>query len=88
MSGEVKGQREGGGAARLLIIDSESGPVALAVDEVCGVLRYHPRELESVPATLANSQKCHTRGVLKLEQRIVGVLDVDLLSRTIARALT
>jgi len=87
--GGAQETREGSGsaAARLLVIESVTGPVAIPVDEVCGVSRYHPHDLKPVPTTLAKTGVSHSQGVLVLAQRSIGVLDVDRLSQTITRTL-
>lgn len=72
---------------RLLVMESGTGPLAVPVDEVWGVVRYELRDLRPVPAVLAKSQQVHTQRVLVAGQRTIGLLDVDLLWRTLADIL-
>jgi chemotaxis-related protein WspD len=78
-----------GATARLLVIEADAGPLAILVDEVCGVHRYRTADLQSAPATLAQGgHRGHAIGVLTLDQRTLGVLDTQRLLQTIDRALT
>jgi len=74
-------------SARLLVIGSEGCTVALPVDAVQGVSRYDAAALQPLPLTLAKAHTRHTTGVVMLQQRAVGVLDVERLSRTISHNL-
>jgi len=69
-------------------MDSETGPLALWVDEVCGVRTYHAGDLKPVPAIMANSQRSHTVGVLAVDERTFGVLDRQRLLNTLGRSLS
>ena len=73
---------------RLLVARADGERVALPVDEVHGVLRYHPRNLQPVPATLAQAASTYTLGLLPWENRSVGCLDADLLFYTLNKSLS
>ena len=49
--------------------------------------RFRTRELKDVPATVAQAQAAHTRALLSLSDRTVGVLDEQRLFYTVERAL-
>jgi chemotaxis-related protein WspD len=74
--------------ARLLVVESDTGPLVMPVDEVCGVVRYEPDDLKPVPVTLARSARSHTQGLLVREHRTIGVLDTQLVARSLAGILT
>lgn len=64
---------------RLLVARRDASRLAFPVDEVQGVVRYHPRELKPVPATLANASATFTIGLLPWSDRTIGCLDDELL---------
>ena len=65
--------------ARLLVANRHGNRIAFPVDEVHNVVRYHPRELQPPPATLANAASPFTIGMLPWRNRTVGCLDDELL---------
>lgn len=71
---------------RLLVANHGGKRIAFPVDEVHGVVRYHPRELQPVPATLAQSTATYTLGLLPWRDRTVGCLDGDLLFYTLDKS--
>lgn len=73
---------------RLLVIEGASGRMACPVDEVHGILRYHPRELNPTPATIARTPASYTRAVLPWRNQSVGLLDQELLCHTVDRSLS
>jgi chemotaxis-related protein WspD len=64
---------------RLLVANRDGNRLAFPVDEVQRVLRYHPRDLKPVPATLENAAATFTIGMLPWENKTVGCLDDELL---------
>lgn len=83
-----KGAGRAAGAKRLLVMACEGGSLALPVDEVHGIVRYRTSDLLAVPTNLTQSATRHTHGVLETGAGLVGVLDTERLSQSIARALT
>lgn len=77
----------GGAIARLLVLKTEQGRIACPVDEVHGVLRFDPRELQTPPATVTRAASRYTQALLPWQQRAVGLLDEQLLLYTLARSL-
>lgn len=71
---------------RLLVASRGGNRVAFPVNEVHGVVRYHPRELKPVPATLAQSTAIYTIGLLPWQESTVGCLDEDLLFYTLDKS--
>jgi chemotaxis-related protein WspD len=76
--------RTPGGAARLLVMTSPEGRLAMPIQEAHGVCRFRERDLHAVPATLAKCQANHTRAVLPFPDRAVGLLDTESLFRSLA----
>lgn len=71
---------------RLLVANRDGNRVAFPVDEVHGVVRYHRRELNPVPATLAHTAAPYTIGLLSWQERTVGCLDEELLFYTLNKS--
>ena len=72
---------------RLLVIQRDGTRVVWPVDEVYGIQRFHPRDLASVPATIAGAAATYTQAVLAWNGRVVGVLDDQLLFHTVNRSV-
>ncbi len=79
-------EREGYKPKRLVVIRHEAGRVAFPVDEVRSIHRYHPRELKSVPATIAKAAAAYTKAVLSWQGKTVGCLDDQLILHTLNRS--
>jgi len=79
--------RSPGGSARLLVLTSPEGRLAMPIEEAHGVCRFRERDLHAVPATLAKCAANHTRAVLPLAERAVGLLDTESLFRSLAEHL-
>lgn len=79
--------RAAGGSARLLVMTAPEGRLAMPIQEAHGVCRFRERDLHAVPATLAKSRANHTRAVLPLADRAVGLLDTESLFRSLAGLL-
>jgi chemotaxis-related protein WspD len=75
------------GPARMLVLRHGEGRLACPVDEVHGVQRFHPRELQALPATVSKAAARYTQAVLPWGERSVGVLDDELLLYTLGRSL-
>jgi chemotaxis-related protein WspD len=71
---------------RLLVMQREGHLAVCPVDEVFGVERFHERELRTVPATLSGAG-AYTNAVLSWRQKLVAVLDDELLFHTLTRSL-
>ena len=61
--------------------------VVLPADEVCGVQRFHAQELKDVPTTVSKAATAHSRAVRVLVRHVVGLLDEQLLFRTLQRSV-
>jgi len=72
---------------RLLVARATAGAVVFPVDEVQGMERFRTQDLKDVPATLAQAQAAYTRALVPLGDRMVGLLDEQLLFYTVERAL-
>ena len=57
--------------------------VVLPADEVSGVQRFHPKELKDVPSTVSKAATAHSRAVIAWSGHLVGLLDEQLLFRTL-----
>lgn len=77
---------------RMVVIQREGKRLVFPVDEVHGVYRFHPRELQEVPATVAEAAARYTRALLPWSDGTgaagtAGCLDEPLLFHTLARSL-
>ena len=61
--------------------------VVLPADEVSGVQRFHAKELKEVPTTVSKAATAHSRAVLSWSGHVVGLLDEQLLFRTLQRSV-
>lgn len=60
-----------------IIIPSDDGPVSFLVDDVGDVIDVDDRDFEPPPATLDPAAKAFTRGVYKLPDRLLLVLEIE-----------
>jgi purine-binding chemotaxis protein CheW len=61
------------GAAKIVIVETEAGIAGLVVDEVDEVLTVDEQQLEAPPT----SRNEHIQAIVKVEDRLVVLLDVD-----------
>ena len=73
---------------RLLVAHWDGHRCVFPADEVRGILRFQTSELQEPPATLAKSRLSYTQGILRWQDRAVGLLDADLLFSSLNRSLT
>lgn len=79
-------ERRGTAYPRLLVIRREAVRVVCPVDEVHGVHRFHPRELQAVPTTVAKATVAYSTALLPWQGHSVGTLDAELLFYTMRRS--
>lgn len=73
---------------RLLVVSQGGNRLAFPVDEIFGVVRYHPRELLDAPATLASAAAAYTLGLLPWNQKTVGCIDDEALFFALNRSFS
>lgn len=75
---------------RLMVLERDQRRTVFPVDEVCGMERFHPRELTPVPVTIAKAAPAFTKAVLPWRDKSVGLLDeaalLDVVDRRLASA--
>jgi len=64
---------------RMLLASMNGEYLAFHVSEACGIHRYHPSELQSLPATLSKEASAYSKGLLYWEDHHVAVLDGNIL---------
>lgn len=64
-------------ASRIVVLDISGHTVGAAVDAVSEVLRVPQSAVEAPGATLSGPQTAHLRGIAKLDERLVILLDLD-----------
>lgn len=75
------------GHDRLLVVRGDGVRAVLPADEVCGIERFHSRELREVPTTVSKAPTSHTKAVVSWQGHVVGLLDDERLLRTLDRSL-
>ena len=73
---------------RLLVAHWDGQRFVFPADEVCGILRFQSPELQEPPAILAKSRVSCMRGILRWQDRAVGLLNPELLFSSLNRSLT
>jgi len=73
--------------SRLLVFSWEGNRLTFPADEVYGLHRLPPEEVTRPPRMTARAALAYTQGVFSWQQRMVGLLDPDLLFSTLNRSL-
>jgi chemotaxis-related protein WspD len=73
--------------ARVVVCGQQHQRVAFAVDEVCGVESFRLDELKSIPATLSAAPNNYAKGLLRLQNRTIALLDEGLLLKAASKNL-
>lgn len=73
--------------ARMLVIQRGGSRAACPVSEVHGIVHFIVRNTTPVPATIAKANAAYTRSALNWQERLVGLLDDEMLFNTIDRSL-
>jgi chemotaxis-related protein WspD len=61
--------------------------VVFPVDEIDGIRRFADADHQPVPATVARASAFHTRAIVPLAGRQVGLLDAERLLQSLQRSL-
>lgn len=72
---------------RLLVLQRDGARAVCPVDEVHGIERFYERDLGGVPATVAGAIERYTHATLTWSDHTVGLLDEQMLFRTIDRSV-
>lgn len=72
---------EAGRDSMNVIVRGDEGPISLLVDDIGDVVEVPADSLEPRPETMSSSAAAFLRGIHKLPNNLLGVLDVDRLSR-------
>jgi chemotaxis-related protein WspD len=73
--------------ARHLVVRGDGLRVVCPVDEIAGVVRFHEGQLRALPSTLARAASRYSTALLAWNDRSAGLLDPELLGRTLERSL-
>jgi chemotaxis-related protein WspD len=74
-------------APRYLVLRGDGLRAVCPVDEVAGVVRFHEGQLKALPSTLSRAASRYSTALLTWRQGSAGVLDPDLVVRTLKRSL-
>jgi len=72
---------------RMLVVGQEGQRFVFPVQQILGVHRIAPEDLDEVPATLSRSARSLTKGIFLLNGRHVGLLDEERLFPAMTRSL-
>ena len=86
-SGESPAGPHRAGQDRLLVVRGNGVRAGFPADEVCGVQRFHSRELKEVPTTVSKAAAAHSRAVVSWREQVVCLLDDHKLFHTLQRSL-
>jgi chemotaxis-related protein WspD len=75
------------GKQRLIVVRTSGKLIAFPVNEVLRIHRFHPRDLESAPATIHKSSASYTKAILRLPNKTIGYLDHELLIQALSRSV-
>lgn len=73
--------------ARLLVFIRDGSRLTFPADEVHGIHRLHPEEVTRPPMMTTKAALTFTQGVFSWQQKMVGLLDPELLFSTLDRSL-
>ncbi len=68
---------------RMVVLEKEGNNWVFSVDQIYGVYRFHPDELEKIPDSLSKSGNNYTKGMIKWKDNNVNYLDDELLFYTL-----
>jgi len=72
----------------LLVVSQEKSRLVFRVDEVIGIHHFSLKAIKAAPETVAGAISTHTKGILPWNNKSVGLLDDQLLFRTLNRSLS
>ncbi|SJZ30206.1 chemotaxis protein CheW [Selenihalanaerobacter shriftii] len=67
---------------RIIIVEMDDQDVGLIVDNVSEVLRIEPEDIDDAPQRVAGIKDDYLKGIGKVEERIIVLLDLDKLLTT------
>jgi chemotaxis signal transduction protein len=82
------GKLPNGGVARHLVLQADAGALVFRVDEAWGTCKVADDAVRSLPSTLDTALTRHTRGVIEVSGRDVGVIDLALLLRAVEQGMS
>jgi chemotaxis-related protein WspD len=74
------------GVSRVLIVRHDTVRAACPVDEIYGIVRFHPGVLRAAPATLLRASASYAQSLLPWEGKFVGIIDTGRLLQTFQRS--
>ncbi len=72
---------------RMIAVRHNESQYVFLVSEVKGTHRYHPKDLQSPPATLSQAAGTYTRGILEWQGHEVACLDAELMFYSLEKKL-
>lgn len=72
---------------RMVVVEAEGSRWVFPVDEIYGVHRIHPDELQNVPATVSKAAGTYTKAMIHWQDKSVSYLDEELLFYSLNRRI-
>jgi chemotaxis-related protein WspD len=72
---------------RLLVMQREASRAVCPVTAVHGIVHFLPHHMVAPPTTIAKAAVAYTRSALQWQEKLVGLLNDDVLFRTLNRSL-
>lgn len=72
----------------MVVVQQDGRRLVFPVQQIEGVARYHPRELQEIPTTLAHLPARYSLGILSWGQQMVACLDDGLVFYTVEKGLS
>jgi chemotaxis-related protein WspD len=73
---------------RMVVAGREGSRFVFPVEEVNGIHRFNPEELQAIPSTVAKAQATYLKGLILWQDRTIGCLDDQLLFNLLDGSLT
>ncbi len=70
-------RESGSGTSRIVVVDVAEHTVGMVVDAVSEVLRMPAAQVEPPPPAVTTAEAAYLRGIAKLEERLILLLDLD-----------
>lgn len=73
---------------RMVVAGREGSRFVFPAEEVFGIHRFNPNDLQAIPSTVAKEQASYLKGFILWQDRTIGCLDEQLLFDRLDRSLT
>jgi len=72
---------------RLVAVEKEGYCVVFPVSEIRGIVRYNPEDMSAPPTSVTGSKDVYSRGILRLDDTEISIIDEELFFDTVKRGM-